>query len=476
MDYENLELLIDGNWTKGTSSEKENVVNPATEEVLGVLPHASEFDLESALQASQHGFENWSMTTAVDRQKILERAAQLIEERRDIITVNLTREMGKPLKEAKIELDFAIGILRWYGEEGKRAYGRIIPSRVPGMNQYVVKEPVGPVAGFVAWNFPAVNVIRKVAGALGAGCSIILKASEETPGTCIAIARCFMDAGLPSGVINLVFGKPANISEYLLASPIIKKVSFTGSIPIGKHIQKLAAETMKRCTLELGGHSPFIVFKGTDIKKTAKSAAQGKFRNAGQVCVSPTRFYIEESVYQEFTESFVDQVKKINVGDGILEDTSMGPVIAERRLTVMEDFVSDASNKGAEVLSGGQRVGNQGFFFEPTVLKNVPDDAKIMTEEPFGPIAPLNSFSDEDEIIKQANALPFGLAAYAYTNNKALVKKLANKLQSGMVAINSQIISTPETPFGGIKESGYGSEGGIEGLEAYLKPKFISES
>ena len=475
MDYENLELLINGNWTKGTSSEKEDVINPATEEILGVLPHASEIDLESALKSSLHGFEIWSGTTPIQRQIIMEDAARLIEKRSEFIALNLTREMGKPLNEAKMELDFAVGILRWYAEEGKRAYGRIIPSRVPEMNQYVVKEPIGPVAGFVAWNFPAVNVMRKVAGALGAGCSIILKASEETPGTCIAIARCFMDAGLPSGVLNLVFGKPAAISENLLASPIIKKVSFTGSVPIGKHIQKLAAETMKRCTLELGGHSPFIVFKDTDVKKTAKSAAQGKFRNAGQVCVSPTRFYIQESIYQEFIEAFVDQTKKINVGNGIMEGMTMGPVVAERRLTVMEEIVSDAVDKGAEVLTGGKRIGNQGFFFEPTVIKNVTDNAKIMIDEPFGPVAPLNSFSDEDEIIDRANALPFGLAAYAYTDNKYLARKLTNNLQSGMVAINSQIVSTPETPFGGIKESGYGSEGGIEGLQAYLKTKFVSE-
>jgi succinate-semialdehyde dehydrogenase/glutarate-semialdehyde dehydrogenase len=246
-------------------------------------------------------------------------------------------------------------------------------------------------------------------------------------------------------------------------------------VPIGKHIQKLAAETMKRCTLELGGHSPFIVFKDTDVKKTAKSAAQGKFRNAGQVCVSPTRFYIQESIYQEFIEAFVDQTKKINVGNGIMEGITMGPVVAERRLTVMEEIVSDAVDKGAEVLTGGKRIGNQGFFFEPTVIKNVTDNAKIMIDEPFGPVAPLNSFSDEDEIIDRANALPFGLAAYAYTDNKYLARKLTNNLQSGMVAINSQIVSTPETPFGGIKESGYGSEGGIEGLQAYLKTKFVSE-
>jgi len=475
MDYENLELLINGKWTKGTSSQKENVINPATEQILGELPYASHADLDLSLASSAEGFQIWSKMTAVKRQTIMEKTAQIMEERSESIAINLTREMGKPLKEAKLELDMAIGILRWYGEEGKRAYGRIIPSRIPNMQQFVIKEPVGPVAGFVAWNFPAVNVMRKVAGALGAGCSIILKASEETPGTCIAIARCFMDAGLPPGVLNLTFGIPAEISKYLLNSSIIKKISFTGSVSVGKHLQKLAAETMKRCTLELGGHSPFIVFKDANIEKTARSAAQGKFRNAGQVCVSPTRFYIERPVYEEFTQLFIDETKKINVGDGLLKDTGMGPLVAERRLEVMEDFVTDAVKQGAKIIAGGQRSGNQGFFFEPTVLNDVPENAKIMHEEPFGPIAPISSFLDEDEVIERANGLSFGLASYAFTNNKALITKLTQEIQSGMVAINSQIISTPETPFGGIKESGYGSEGGIEGLEAYLKTKFISE-
>jgi succinate-semialdehyde dehydrogenase/glutarate-semialdehyde dehydrogenase len=475
MAYEKLELLIGGKWTAGTSGKSEPVRNPATEEVLGHVPHASAADLDAALEASKEGFKVWRSMTALARQDIMEKAARLIEERKETYGENLTLEMGKPFAEAKMELDFTVGVLRWYAEEGKRAYGRLVPARMPGMRQMVMREPVGPVTAFVAWNFPGVNVIRKIAGALGAGCSIIIKASEETPSTCISIARCLQEAGLPDGVVNVVFGVPDDVSRHLLASPIPKKLSFTGSIPIGKHLQVLAADTLKRCTMELGGHAPVMVFEDADIAKVAKMAAGSKFRNAGQVCISPTRFYVQESVVDQFSDAFATAAGDIKVGNGMDDGVSMGPLIGERRLGVMQSFVDDAKNHGAEVMLGGERIGNQGYFYAPTVLKNVPEDAMIMNEEPFGPVAPIASFKDFDDVVARANKLSFGLASYAFTQDGARAAALAEQIDTGLLGVNSFMVSTPETPFGGVNESGYGSEGGIEGLDAFLRTKFVTE-
>lgn len=476
MAYETLELLINGTFRQGSEGKTEPVLNPATEEVLGQLPHASAADLDEALKASEAGFAVWKSMTALARQAIMEKAARLLEARTDAIAETLSLEMGKPVGEAKIEMGFTIDVLRWYGEEGKRAYGRLVPSRIPGMRAMVTSEPVGPVAAFVAWNFPGVNVMRKIGGALGAGCSIIIKASEETPGTAVAIARALQDAGLPDGVLNLVFGVPSDVSEHLLASRIPRKLSFTGSVPIGIHLQKLAAETMKRCTMELGGHSPVLVFEDADIEKTAMAAAGGKFRNAGQVCVSPTRFYVQESKLDQFADVFAETAKKVKVGNGMDDGVAMGPLIGERRLGIMQEFVDDATSKGAELMTGGARRGNQGWFYEPTVLKNVPEDAMIMNEEPFGPVAPIAGFSDLDDAMAKANKLDFGLAAYAFTKDPARIAALEAGINAGLVGINSFMISTPETPFGGVNDSGYGSEGGIEGLEAYLRTKFVTET
>jgi succinate-semialdehyde dehydrogenase/glutarate-semialdehyde dehydrogenase len=475
MAYETLQLLIGGTWTQGTSGKTEPVVNPATGEVLGHLPHASAADLDQALEASIEGFRAWRATPAVARQAVMERAARLMEERREEIAINLTREMGKPVAESRGEMDFVINVTRWYAEEGKRVYGRLIPSRVPGMRQMVMKEPVGPVAAFVAWNFPGVNVIRKIAGALGAGCSIIIKASEETPATCIAIARAFCDAGLPDGVINVVFGVPAEVSEHVLGSPIPRKLSFTGSVPVGKHLQKLAADTLKRCTLELGGHAPVLVFDDADMELAVNAVAGHKFRNAGQVCISPSRFYVQEKLYDAFADAMAQKAAAITVGNGLDDGVDMGPMIAERRVDFMEKLVADARDRGAEVMVGGNRIGNQGSFYQPTVLKNVPDDAMMMVEEPFGPIAPITSFKDFDEVVERANGLTVGLASYAFTTDGAKSAALAERIESGMLAVNSVMVSSPETPFGGVNDSGYGSEGGIEGMEAYLRTKLVTE-
>ena len=475
MSYPQLQMLIAGEWTNGTSGVTENVICPADGTVLGELPHASKEDLDDALNSSLEGFNKWRSETPLNRQSILEKAAKILEREFDKNSENLTREMGKPLAEAKIEMQVAIDLLRWYGEEGKRVYGRIIPSRIPNMEHEARKVPAGPVLAFVAWNFPATNVMRKVAGALAAGCSITIKPSEETPATAIAIGKALMEAGLPAGVLNIVFGVPSEVSEHLLSSPIPRKLSFTGSVPVGIHLQKLAAQNLIRCTMELGGHSPVMIFKDADIEAAVKHCAAGKFRNAGQVCISPTRFFIEEPVYDEFIKSFKSHVEAINVGDGLDSKSTMGPLVADRRLEVMEDFISDAVSSGGEVISGGGRGQSPGSFFEPTLIRDVPDTAKIMIEEPFGPVAPSASFSSIDEIIERANSLPFGLASYAFTSNPRTSQILKSEIESGMLAINSMHIHSVETPFGGLKHSGYGYEGSIEGLEAFLVTKYSSE-
>ena len=476
MAYETLELLVDGKWRAGSTGKTEPVIEPATGETLAEVPHASTADLDEALAASAKGFETWRRTPPIQRQKVMEGAARILESRADEIAANLTREMGKPVGEAKLELGFAIDVLRWYGEEGKRVYGRTVPSRIPGMRQTVQKEPVGPSLAFVAWNFPAVNVMRKVAGALGAGCSLIIKPSEETPATAVAIGRALTEAGLPEGVLQIVFGVPAEVSEHLLASPIPKKLSFTGSVPVGKHLQKLAADTLKRCTMELGGHAPVLVFDDADVEKAAKAAAAHKFRNAGQVCISPTRFIVQENAYDRFADAFVKEAEALKVGNGLEDGVQMGPLIADRRLGVMEDFTADAVSHGAKLRTGGERMGNKGTFWAPTVMTDVPRDAKIMNEEPFGPLAPMMPVKSVDDAIEEANRLTFGLAAYAFTTSGKTANKLAESIESGLLAVNSTVVSTPETPFGGVNESGYGSEGGTEGIEAFLRTKLVTET
>ncbi|MBU75192.1 MAG: NAD-dependent succinate-semialdehyde dehydrogenase [Rhodospirillaceae bacterium] len=475
MSYPDLKMLIAGEWTDGNSNKSEPVICPADGSTIGTLPHASPTDLDAALQSSLDGFNIWRKMTPHNRQDLMEKAASLLDERFEGICINLTREMGKPIGESRIELRAAIDLLRWYAEEGKRIYGRIIASRFPNMQHEARKEPVGPVVAFVAWNFPATNVMRKVAGALAAGCSITIKPSEETPATAIAIGRALTDAGLPAGVLNIVFGIPPEVSEHLLASPIPRKLSFTGSVPVGIHLQQLAARNMIRCTMELGGHSPVMVFEDCDIESAAKLCAAGKFRNAGQVCVSPTRFFVQDGIHDKFLAFFKEQVEAVKVGDGLDENVNMGPLVAERRIDIMDGFVSDAVSKGAELLVGGSRIQSEGSFFAPTLLKEAPDTARIMTEEPFGPIAPTARFSSLEEVIDRANSLPFGLAAYAFTKSAKTAGILKTEIEAGMLAINSLHVHSVETPFGGLKFSGYGHEGGIEGLEAFLATRYSSE-
>ncbi|MFZ0423595.1 MAG: NAD-dependent succinate-semialdehyde dehydrogenase [Xanthobacteraceae bacterium] len=473
--YANLELFIDGKWIGGGGRKGEDVINPATEKPLGHLPHASRADLDAALDAAKKGLVLWRSTSAYDRSKIMHKAADLMRERQDAIAKVMVQEQGKVYPEARAEVIGSAEIIDWYAEEGRRSYGRIVPGRGKGVRQLVVQEPIGVVAAFTPWNFPVLTPARKVGGALAAGCSLILKASEETPGACIEMVRCFADAGLPAGVLNLVFGVPAEVSEYLLSKDAVRKISFTGSIPVGKHLAQLAAKGMKRTTMELGGHSPVVVFADADPEKAADTIAAFKYRNAGQVCISPTRFYVQEDVYPRFLKRFTEYANGIKVGDGMEKGITMGPMANARRIDTMENFVNDAKARGGKIVTGGNRRGNQGYFFEPTVVTDVPDDSMIMTQEPFGPVAPVVTFKTFDEVVERANSLEFGLAAYAFTTSSSTAAAIGDALESGMVGVNSIAISTPETPFGGVKESGHGSEGGIEGLGAYLVTKFISQ-
>ncbi len=472
--YANLELFIDGQWLNGDGRRGEDVINPATEKPLAHLPHASAADLDHALEAAKKGFVVWRATSAYDRAKILRKAADLVRERHDAISKTLVQEEGKAYPEARAEVLTSADIIEWYAEEGRRAYGRIVLGRGK-VRQLVIQEPVGIVAAFTPWNFPALTPARKIGGALAAGCSLIRKASEETPGACVELVRCFADAGVPAGVLNLVFGVPSEVSEYLLSKDAIRKISFTGSIPVGKHLAALAAKGMKRTTMELGGHSPVVVFADADPEKAADTIAAFKYRNAGQVCISPTRFYVQEDVYPRFLKRFTEYANGIKVGDGMEKGITMGPMANARRIEAMEGFVNDAKSRGGKIATGGKRHGNQGYFYEPTVITEVPDDSKIMTQEPFGPVAPVVSFKTFDEVVERANSLEFGLAAYAFTTSSSTAAAIGDALDSGMVGVNSIAISTPETPFGGVKESGHGSEGGIEGLGAYLVTKFISQ-
>ena len=472
--YTSLEHYIDGNWVKASGAKTQEVVNPATSKPIGELGHASKGDLDKALAAADKGFKTWRKVSSYERGKILRKAGDLIRSRADEIAKVLTQEQGKVFMEAKLEVQSAGDILDWYAAEGQRAYGRIIPARADGVRNMVIMEPIGPVAAFTPWNFPVTQAVRKIAAALAAGCSIIIKCPEETPGSPIGLVKALHDAGVPPGVLNLVYGVPAEISEYLIPHPTIRKVSFTGSVPVGKHLNALAASHMKRATMELGGHAPVLVFDDADVEGAAKLMGAFKYRNAGQVCVSPTRFFVHDKVYDNFVGKFIDIAKKTKVGDGLAPDTRMGPLANPRRINAIEAFVADAQDKGAKVEAGGKRIGNQGNFFEPTVLTDVPENARIMTEEPFGPIAVMLRFKETDDVLDRANKLPFGLASYAFTKDAKVATKVADALESGMVTINHFGIALPETPFGGVKDSGFGHEGGTEGLQVYMQSKFVS--
>ena len=475
-DYPHIQLFIDGHWREGAAARSLPVVNPATGAVMGQVACAETADLEEVAAAAVRGFAVWRQTSAFERYKIMRRAAQLLRDRVERVASLMTLEQGKPLAEARMEVLAGADTIDWFAEEGRRAYGRVIPARQPDVYQLVVKEPVGPVAAFTPWNFPINQVVRKLSAALAAGCSIVVKAPEETPASPAELIRAFIDAGVPAGSVNLVYGDPAHISSYLIAHPAIRKISFTGSTPVGKQLAAMAGLHMKRMTMELGGHAPVVIFDDADVALAAKTMAASKFRNAGQVCVSPTRFLVQEGVYKDFVAKFVMHAEKLQVGNGMDTGVGMGPLANPRRMAAMENLIADAQQQHGQVKTGGQRLGSAGNFWSPTVIAELPTSARAMSEEPFGPMALINPFVTFDDAVREANRLPFGLAAYAWTRSARTAQQIAASLETGMITINHLGLGMPETPFGGVKDSGYGSEGGTEALEAYLNPKFVSQA
>jgi succinate-semialdehyde dehydrogenase/glutarate-semialdehyde dehydrogenase len=474
-DYPALAMYVDGEWLGTEGRRTHSVVNPATGQVLAQLPLADAADLDRALDAAARGFTTWRHTPVEERARVLKTAAALLRERAEHVARVATTEQGKTIHETRIEVHMAAGALEWAGEEARRLYGRVLV-RPTGMRSIVVKEPVGPVAAFAPWNFPIGNPGRKLSSALGAGCSVVLKPPEEAPASALEVLRALLDAGLPPGVAQVVFGVPDEVSRHLLASPVIRKMSFTGSTAVGKHLLKLCADGMKRTTLELGGHAPVVVFDDVDVDKVLDAVVPAKFRNAGQVCVSPTRFYVQRGIYDEFVEGFTRRAAQLPVGNGLDEANRMGPMANPRRVEAMGRFIEDAESHGAKRTTGGDRLGADGFFWEPTVLADVPLAARVMNEEPFGPLALMAPFDTFDDAVQNANRLPYALAAYAYTDSAKRAMLIGDALEAGMVGINTERMGAADAPFGGVKESGHGAEDGPEGIEACLVTKAIHQS
>lgn len=473
--YDPLYLFIGGQWLTAQDRATAAVVNPATGEEIGQVPLATAEDLDHALEVARLSFDQWRQTVPDQRAKILKRAADLILERAPHIAAQMTLEEGKPLRESLDEVTRAAEYFEWFAESARRIDGRVVPANRPGVLQLVKRQAIGPVAAFTPWNFPAITPARKLSAALAAGCSVVLKPGEESPSTALALARALDDAGLPKGVLQVVFGVPDQVSSHLIASPIIRKVTFTGSVPIGRLLSARAAEGVKPITLELGGHGPVLVFADADIEKAAVEGVANRFRGTGQVCISSTRFLIQREAYAEFVEHFVAATQALKIGDGMDPQTQVGPLANPRQLAKIEQLIADAVEKGARVLAGGEALPGAGFFFQPTVLADVPMSARIMHEEPFGPIAILMPFDELSDGLQEANRLPYGLSAYAFTSNARTAIDVADGLEAGMIGINQYRIVATELPFGGMKESGHGSEGGIEGIEHYLTNKFISQ-
>ncbi len=468
-----LRLFIAGNWREGGDEAESAVCNPATTLATARFRHASHSDLAAALAAAEQAFAHWRKTPALTRSDILRDAARRLRGRAEAIAACITTEQGKVLSEARGEVTQAIETIEWYAEEARRIYGRVIPSRSDSSRMLVLREPVGPVAAFTPWNFPVLTPARKIAAALAAGCSCIIKPAEETPSACLHLAWALQEAGLPEGVLSVLLGSPDRISRALIASAVIRKVSFTGSTAVGKHLAALAADGAKRLTMELGGHAPVLVLGDVDAQATAVAAAQAKSRNAGQVCVSPTRFYVQRNSYERFVEAFAATATSLRLGNGLEAGTQMGPLANARRPAAFDRLVDNARSQGARVLQGG--APQQGWFRPLAVVADASEHLAGMNEEPFGPLALIAPFETLDHAIVQANRLPYGLAAYAFTNDARAMLRLSSELETGMLAFNAFKVSTPEAPFGGVKDSGYGSEGGSEGLEAYLSTKFVHQ-
>ncbi|MBN8829771.1 MAG: NAD-dependent succinate-semialdehyde dehydrogenase [Sphingomonadales bacterium] len=473
-DYPALKLHVDGAWIGVGDRRVHQVIDPATGQVLGDLPLADMADLDRALDAAARAYPRWRAVPALERGAILRKAAQLLRDRAESIARNATREEGKTLAETRIEVMAAAGLFDFYAEEARRIYGRVLV-RPAGQRSLVVHEPVGPVAAFAPWNFPIHNPARKLGAPIAAGCPVILKPAEEAPASAMAVVQALIDAGLPDGVCQLVFGVPDEVSRHLLASPVIRKLSFTGSTSVGKHLMKLAADTMKRTTLELGGHAPVIIFDDCDLDRTVEALAVGKARNAGQVCVSPTRFYVQEGIYERFVAALAERMGQIRVGNGLDPAVGMGPMANPRRPAAMAQLIGDALGKGARLRTGGEAIPGAGYFWQPTLLSDVPNEARIMNEEPFGPVVVAAPFRDLDDAVEQANRLPFGLAAFAFTENARRANLIGDAIEAGMVGINTVLLAAPDAPFGGIKESGHGAEDGPEGLAACLVTKTIHQ-
>ncbi|MDP6895457.1 MAG: NAD-dependent succinate-semialdehyde dehydrogenase [Rhodospirillales bacterium] len=473
-NYPDVQLFIDGKWREGAEGKTLPIIDPATEVEIGRLAHATRPDLDAALKAAEKGFEIWRNTSVFERYQIMRKAAQLLRERKDDIAWLMTRDQGKPLAQSAMEIVVGADTIDWFAEEARRTYGQVIPARAPGVTQMTMKLPVGVVAAFTPWNFPVNQIVRKLSAALATGCSIIVKAPEETPASPAELIRVFQDAGVPDGVVNLVYGIPAEISEYLIPHPTVRKISFTGSTPVGKHLAALAGGHMKRATMELGGHAPVLVFDDADVDNAINVMASTKLRNAGQVCVSPTRFLVQENAAEKFIDGFVAAMESATIGNGLDPETEMGPLANERRIPAMEAMIADAKSKGADVITGGERIGNQGYFFQPTVLRNVSPNTTAMNDEPFGPMALINTFKTYDEAVHEANRLPYGLAAYAFTSSAETLQKLSCEVESGMLTVNHVGLALPEVPFGGIQDSGYGTEGGSDAVEPYLETRFVT--
>lgn len=472
--YVNTKLLIGNRWVDAEDGGSLRVINPATGICIGQVARATISDLDKALAAAQCGYDIWRWMPSHERSVIMRRAANLLRERVEAIARLMTQEQGKPLEEAKVEVLAGADIIDWFAEEGMRTYGRVVPPRNLAAHQIVLKEPVGPVAAFTPWNFPVTQIVRKLSAALTTGCSFLCKAPEETPASPAALFQCFLDAGTPPGVVGLVFGNPAEVSAHLIKSPIISKVTFTGSTEVGKQLAALAGSHMKRSTMELGGHAPVIVAADADLELAINACFAAKFRNAGQVCISPSRFLVHRSLMADFVDAFTSKAECLRMGNGLLPDTTLGPLANSRRLSAMANLIDDASSKGAKVVTGGSKVDQDGFFFAPTVLTDVPLDARVFNEEPFGPIAAVRAFSSLDEAVAEANRLPYGLAGYAFTESLKNAHYLAQRMEVGMLWVNQPALALANMPFGGVKDSGYGSEGGPEALDAYLVSKSVT--
>lgn len=469
-------MFIDGRWCDSDSGRTLNVINPATEEVIAEVAYGSRAEVKRALEAAHRAMQSWMKLTAYDRAKVLKKTADLMRERADSIAKTLTLEQGKPVPEAKAEILHSADTFEWFAEEGKRAYGQVIPNHLPGKRHVTVKHPVGVVGSISPWNFPITLQSRKIAPALAAGCTIVCKPASQTPLSLVQVFECLVDAGVPAGVVNLVMGPAQEVADELLENPICRKISFTGSTEVGKQLMRGCADQMKRVSLELGGHAPFIVFPDADPEIGAKTAVMGKFRNNGQVCIAPSRFYVHKDVQKKFVEASVEFAKALKLGNGVDPGVEIGPMFEKKAMEGTIALVEDAKRCGAKVLTGGKRSDKfpKGYFFEPTVLTGLTPQVKMMTEEPFAPVMPILDFSKIDDVIREANNTKYGLAAYVFTNDLSVAWKMAEGLEAGIIGINDPVPAAPQCPFGGMKESGLGRELGHEGLEAYMETKYVS--